>query len=171
MLLIPTFFCPKAWAEMSGTESQRFCTYCKKHVHNLETLSTKERMALLASPAASICSRYQIAIRRPAPGQEEPYKRHLLRYGAGVAVAGATLLVLWEMHGRNEKDRYYRSGDFTNRSRQMSQYLFTERRGMILGEIGPVSAIETDGSTSEDIIDFDPQEIDRLLAQPKEPLK
>jgi hypothetical protein len=109
MLLIPTLLCPKPWADMSGNETQRFCTYCQKHVHNLEAMSASDRLALLSSPAASICSRYQVAIRRPAKGKEESYYRHLAKHGAGVALVGSAILVLWEMHGESEKERFYRA--------------------------------------------------------------
>jgi hypothetical protein len=109
MLLIPTLLCPKPWEGMSGNEATRFCTYCKKHVHNLEAMSATERLALLSSPAASICSRYQVAIRRPAKGKEESYHLHLAKHGAGVALVGSVLLVLWEMHGQVERDRFYRA--------------------------------------------------------------
>jgi hypothetical protein len=109
MLLIPTLLCPKSWEEMSGNETQRFCSHCKKHVHNLDALSVSERLALLSSPAGSLCSRYQVAIRRPAKGQEESYALHLAKHGAGVVVVGSVLVVLWEMHGQAEKERYYRA--------------------------------------------------------------
>jgi hypothetical protein len=109
MLLIPTLLCPKSWENMPGNETQRFCTYCKKHVHNLEALSVSERLALLSSPAASICSRYQVAIRRPAKGKEESYYLHLAKHGAGVAIVGSALLVLWEMQGREDKERFNRA--------------------------------------------------------------
>src|SRR5258708_4566861 len=109
MLLIPTLLCPKSWEGMTGNETQRFCTYCKKHVHNLEAMSVSERLALLSSPAASICSRYQVAIRRPAKGKEKEYHHHLLKHGAGVAIVGSILVVLWEMQGQAEKERFYRA--------------------------------------------------------------
>jgi hypothetical protein len=96
-LLIPTFFCPKAWEGMTGNEATRHCSYCNKHVHNLDAMSVSERLALLSSPAAQICARYKIAIRRPKPGRKESYVRHLAKYGLGVAAAGSAILVLWEM--------------------------------------------------------------------------
>src|SRR4051794_3915674 len=108
MLLIPTLLCPKSWESMSGDENQRFCSYCKKHVHNLAALSVSERLALLSSPASSICSRYHVALRRPTKGNEDSYYRHLAKYGAGVALTGSVLLVLWEMQGRAEPERFYR---------------------------------------------------------------
>src|SRR5882672_9516006 len=97
MLLVPTLLCPKAWESMSGNEATRFCTYCKKHVHNLEAMSVSDRLALLSSPAASICARYKVAIRRPVKGKKESYIRHVLKYGAGVALTSSALLVLCEL--------------------------------------------------------------------------
>ena len=102
-LLIPTFFCPKAWEGMAGNEATRFCSYCNKHVHNLDALSVSERFALHSSPAASICSRYKVALRRAKPGKRESYERHLLKYGVGVAVAGSTMLSFWEMYARSHR--------------------------------------------------------------------
>src|SRR5207244_2805169 len=98
-LLIPTFFCPKAWEGMTGNEATRHCSYCNKHVHNLDALSVSERLALLSSPAAQVCARYRVAIRRPVKGREKSYYRHLLKYGAGVALSGSVFLVLWEIEG------------------------------------------------------------------------
>lgn len=89
---------------MPGSERERHCSYCHKNVHNLEALSAAERLALLRSPAATICTRYQVALRRPAPGRRNSYDQHLLKYGAGVAVAGSVLLVLWEMTDRYQRD-------------------------------------------------------------------
>lgn len=103
-LLIPTFLCPKAWESMSGNEKERQCSYCNKSVHNLAALTARERLTLLSSPAASVCGRYKIALRRPAPGRRRSYTRHLLKYGASVAVTGSVLLVLWEMELRRIRD-------------------------------------------------------------------
>ncbi len=94
---------------MSGDETRRFCSYCKKDVHNLEAMNVSERLALLSSPAASICARYKIAIRRPAKGKKESYMRHMLKYGAGVAVCTSALIILWEMHADEQKHTYYRA--------------------------------------------------------------
>jgi len=102
-LLIPTFLCPQAWQSMSGTDKERHCSYCNKSVHNLAAMTARERLALLSSPAATVCSRYKIALRRPVPGRRESYARHLAKYGVGVALAGTTLLVLWEMGERSHQ--------------------------------------------------------------------
>jgi hypothetical protein len=94
---------------MSGNETTRFCTYCHKHVPQLEAMSAGERMKMLSSLAARICSRYRIAIRRPAKGNEKSYLRLLLKNGAGVTLTGSVLFVLWEMHAENEKRNFYRA--------------------------------------------------------------
>jgi hypothetical protein len=179
MLRIPTFFCPKPWENMTGGETSRFCTYCEKHVHNLDALSVSDRLALLSSPAASICSRYQIAIRRPTKGREESYMRHLLKVGAGVAVTGSVLLVLWEMHEQNERAehfRYYRAGEARAGSGgEMPDELYQELRVTSMGKIGiaprPVVECKLDGAENDRprqiVIKLDPVEIDKLLEQYK----
>ena len=176
MLLIPTLLCPKSWEGMSGSDTQRFCTYCKKNVHNLEALSLRDRLALLASPAASICSRYQVAIRRPVRGKENAYLRHLARCGAGVAITGTALLVLWEMHGQDEKERYYRAvANGTDCG--MPRNLYREHRAVVLGEMAlPVKqpdkrqSAETDPLLAPHLdLKIDPSEIARLTTPPTVP--
>lgn len=108
MLLIPTLLCPMSWERMSGNDRERFCTHCRQPVHNLDALSPTERLALLASPAAKLCSRYKAAIRRPAKGRKDSYTRHLLKYGAAVAVSGGALLTLWEINAEGNSSRRYR---------------------------------------------------------------
>lgn len=135
-LLMPTFFCPKPWEGMAGDETTRFCTYCNKHVHNLAAMSVQERLALLSSPAGSICARYRIAIRRPAPGKEEPYTRHLLKYGAGVAAAGAVLFTMWEMHERDGRGKFYRVfGDYYNPAHPMPDDHYVEEKTVTVGMV------------------------------------
>lgn len=177
MLLIPTLLCPKSWEAMSGNETQRFCSHCKKHVHNLTALSVSERLALLSSPAASICSRYQVAIRRPAKGKEESYYRHLLKYGAGVALTGSVLLVLWEMHERAEKKSYYRAagtGHPTHCIMPIDYY--EEHEVFMLGAMIPIqsppditeiTAPPPDAPPQHIDLKLDPAEIDRLIKQTK----
>lgn len=174
MLLIPTLLCPKPWETMSGDETRRFCSYCKKHVHNLSALTVSERLALLASPAASICSRYKIAVRRPVKGKEESYFRHLAKYGAGVALASSVLLVLWEMHGRAEQGKYYRTAAAEGKFHcTMPNDAFEEHEIIVMGL--PVlsdldAAAESDPLESEAPpkhidLKIDPMEIDRLIDQ------
>lgn len=165
MLLIPTLLCPKAWEGMSGNEATRFCTYCQKHVHNLEALSATERLALLSSPAGSICSRYQVAIRRPAKGKEADYYLHLAKHGAGVALVGSVLLVLWEMHGQEEQRRYYRAVGNHQGAVRPSDF-FREYRTRLLGDVDihrPPQANPASTSTTPAHIDLDPKLIDPLL--------
>ena len=103
MIALPTFFCPKLWESMAGDETERFCNKCQKTVHNIENLSVDQRLALLRSPKNSICGRYRIAVRRARPGYEQPYMQHLLKYGAGVAVASAAFITLWQLYDDNHR--------------------------------------------------------------------
>ena len=177
MLLIPTLLCPKSWETMSGDETQRFCSYCKKHVHNLAALSVSERLALLSSPAASICSRYQVAIRRPAKGKEASYYRHLLKYGAGVALTGSVLLVLWEMHNQAEKECYYRAAGMVHSTHCiMPGDYYEEHQVVLLGKIAmpetfpngtEITAPPPDSPPEHIDLKLDLKEIDRLINQTK----
>lgn len=140
MFLIPTLLCPKPWENMSGNETQRFCTHCKKHVHNLEALSVPDRLALLSSPAASNCARYRVAIRRPAKGREADYHRHLLKHGVGVALVGSVFLVLWEIQAQAEKERIYRAvpphrPPLSMTDRNMPEKLYSQHEIVTLGVI------------------------------------
>jgi len=176
MLLIPTLLCPKAWETMSGTDTERFCNYCQKKVHNLEAMSARERLALLSAPAAQICSRYRVAIRRPAKGKEAAYHRHLLKYGAGVALAGSVILVLWEMQGESAKERYYRASGVTPGSCDMPSQLYNEHRTFLLGDVAlpreaapaPAPGEESDPANEPHAdLTLDPREIDKLLPPAK----
>lgn len=144
-LLIPTFFCPKAWEGMAGDEATRFCSYCNKHVHNLDALSVSERLALLSSPAAQICARYKIAIRRPKPRRRESYARHLAKYGLGVAAAGTAILVLWEMTAPDGSS-FFRAVRPGWSETPMPGSLYDERSsialGMVVSECRPAPARE-----------------------------
>lgn len=179
MLLIPTLLCPKSWEHMSGTEAERFCTHCKKSVHNLEALSVSERLALLNSPAASICSRYKVAIRRPARGRKEAYLRHLIKYGATVALTGSVLLVLWEIDAQGDSNRIYRTVAATGHPAagpDMPQELFEENQAQFVGMVAvpkpsechlgsnqgnPVAPMDTRHID----LRLDPREIDRAIIQ------
>ncbi len=137
MPLFPTFFCPKAWESMSGDDTCRFCTHCQKKVHNLDALSAEARAALLASPAATLCGRYRAAIRRPAPGRERAYRRHLAKYGAGVAAAGAATFVLWEARHYELGPIEYLVGRINGDLPEMPATYFRQDDVMILGMICP----------------------------------
>lgn len=172
MLLIPTLLCPKSWESMSGNEAQRYCTYCQKHVYNLAALTAAERVALLTSPAASICSRYRVAIRRPVKGKEESYHRHLLKHGAAVALVGSVLLVLWEMHERASPQRCYRTGGARcSPTCDMPKDLYHEHQVLFVGdivspkEVGEFLPDELRPQTPPDHVDLllDPVAVDRLI--------
>jgi hypothetical protein len=175
-MLIPTFLCPKAWEGMSGNETSRFCSYCKKNVHNLNAMSVNERLALLASPAARICSRYKVAIRRPAKGKEESYLRHLIKYGAGVALTGSVLLVLWEMQDEQAMRTFYRTAaGLPGMDRLIPADLYEESHCLILGEMvvtppppPTLTKPANDRSLPQHVdLDLDPIEINRLMEAAK----
>lgn len=144
-MLIPTLFCPKSWEGMSGDETKRFCTYCKKDVHNLQGLPLSERLTLLSTPAASICGRYQIAIRRPAKGKENTYRQHLLKYGTGVALTGSILIVLWEWQGREEKQKYYIAAGIPSSERGMPRKFYREHSSIVVGMLTADRWLEGEG--------------------------
>lgn len=185
MLLVPTFLCPKSWKGMSGDETTRFCSYCKKHVHNLETMTVSARLALLSSPAASICSRYKVAIRRPAKGKEASYYAHLAKHGAGVALAGSVLLVLWEMQSRAEKERFYRAAAPRVSSTgtivwEMPKDNYCERHVYIVGDIALPPPGPPDAMTTSDLagqfpahvdLKLDPVAVDKLVERVKPALQ
>lgn len=162
---------------MSGDESSRFCTYCKKPVHNLEVMTVSERLALLSSPAASICARYRIAIRRPAKGKEESYMRHMMKYGAGVAVSGSVLLVLWQVRSECEQRTFYRAVAGMHRALtdpDWPEEFYDEHVSVTLGVMLPSSpsSCELPASVGDPTVaplhvdlDLDPVEIDKLLLQ------
>jgi hypothetical protein len=170
-MLIPTLFCPKPWEGMTGDETQRFCSYCKKHVRNLQGLPLNERLALLASPAASLCGRYQIAIRRPEKGREAQYHRHLLKYGASVALTGSVLIVLWEWHGRTEQEKYYVAAGISPAERHMPRMFYREQQSIMVGMLGPCP--EGEGGPIAPVVDIsniapaglklDAAEVDRMM--------
>lgn len=181
-MLIPTFLCPKAWEGMPGNETTRFCPYCKKHVHNLDAMAVSERLALLCSPAAKICSRYKVAIRRPAKGREESYRRRMLKHGASVALAGSVLLVLWEMHERQSMRTWYRaaagvdSGDTACGG--WPPDLYEEHEVALMGAIALPDVEETEPNPPDasqvkiDHVDlnFDPAVINKLIEDSKQPV-
>ncbi len=119
---------------MTGDESCRFCSVCQKEVHNLAALDPTARQTLLSSPAAKLCGRYRAAIRRPSPGREMAYWRHLARYGAGVAAAGAATFVFWESsaHGVGPVD--YIVGQSTG-APDMPRRYYREDTTVLLGDI------------------------------------
>lgn len=174
-LLLPTFFCPKPWEEMTGDGTTRFCSYCQKHVHNLATLSTQDRLALLTSPAGSICARYRVAIRRPAKGKEESYMRHMLKYGASVALSGSVLLVLWEMQAQGNRPAYYRASGGADSSWTTvcgwPEELYEEREIVTLGIMMPLAEPTKPNSTAESSqvshvdLQFDPVAINQLFEE------
>lgn len=50
--------CPAKWDDMVGDERTRFCSGCKKNVHNLSALDAAEAEALLREKNGELCVRY-----------------------------------------------------------------------------------------------------------------
>lgn len=51
--------CGADWRTMSPSDTKRFCATCKKHVHDLSSMTKDEARALLASkPTEGLCVRY-----------------------------------------------------------------------------------------------------------------
>lgn len=50
--------CPANWDEMSGDSTRRFCTGCRKFVHNLSAMSSDEAERLVCQSAGTLCVRF-----------------------------------------------------------------------------------------------------------------
>src|SRR5881227_3232173 len=72
--------CDRSWDAMRGDDRKRFCEGCRKHVHNLSSMTSGEAQRLLCESAGSLCVRYELSSAgelqtldyRPPP----PPKRH-----------------------------------------------------------------------------------------------
>jgi hypothetical protein len=182
MIALPTFFCPKLWEEMTGNETERFCSKCQKTVHNIESLTLDQRLQLLSSPKGSICGRYRIAVRRARPGYEQPYMQHLLKYGAGVAVASAAFITLWQLyddgHRKPSSPRFRVGTASTGCGGVMPEGFYDEHSATTLGIMmaleSPIPKVEpVEGRASPLVhvdISLEPVELEKLIKTP-EPLK
>ena len=181
MIALPIFFCPKLWAEMTGNETERFCSKCQKTVHNIESLTLDQRLALLSSPKGSICGRYRIAVRRARPGYEQPYMQHLLKYGAGVAAASAAFITLWQLYDDNHRTpsspRFRVGTASTGCGGVMPEPFYEEHSSTTLGIMmapeSPFPKIEpVEGSPSPRVhvdISLEPVELEKLLQASERP--
>ncbi len=183
MLLIPTLLCPKSWEGMAGNDTERFCAHCQKQVHNLEALSASERLALLSSPAAKLCSRYKAAIRRPRKAHRESYALHLAKYGAGVAAMGSVLVVLWEIHEQGTRPGpHYRAvspGWSCGLSpvEEMPEEYYEQVETVLLGDVAlpaaptpvPPKMREAKPASTHVDVQIDHEQITRLFTQLKAP--
>lgn len=175
MIALPKFFCPKLWEDMTGNETERFCGKCGKTVHNIESLSLDQRLALLHSPKGSICGRYRIAVCRARPGYEQSYMQHLLRYGAGVAVSSAAFITLWQMYDdghRKLSPPMFRVGkESAGCGGVMPEEFYEEHSTATLGIVVvprlPVARIEGEESVHAPIehvdISLEPIELEKLI--------
>ncbi|BCX46436.1 hypothetical protein HAHE_03440 [Haloferula helveola] len=49
-----SFRCPAHWEEMEGDDRKRFCSHCRKHVHNLSEMTRDEAENLISRGGACI---------------------------------------------------------------------------------------------------------------------
>lgn len=137
MSVLPQFFCPLPWESMTGDETERFCPRCQRSVHNLQALSIERKLELLRMPRNTLCGRYRLAIRRAVPGREPCYFEHLLKYGAGVALASAAFITLWEVSSAAERAngqrRFHVGGSGADLGAVMPPEFYAEESGLALG--------------------------------------
>lgn len=181
MIALPSFFCPKQWENMSGDETERFCSKCRKTVHNIASLSLDQRIALMKAPKGSICGRYRIAVRRAIRGYEKPYMQHLLKYGAGVAASSAVFITLWQLyddHSREMNRSLFRVGtEYLTTGCEMPEVYYHEDE---LTELGVIAAVNNSSTAIGEIkataspsnhvdIALAPVELDKLLKPTESP--
>ena len=89
-----SFECNADWDTMTPAGRKRFCAECKKHVHDLASMTKDEARALLASPSVEgLCIRYvydaegKVAF---APLPESSLLKKAKRYAAGAVAAEPT---------------------------------------------------------------------------------
>ncbi|MBI4748609.1 MAG: ankyrin repeat domain-containing protein [Acidobacteria bacterium] len=58
--------CTEDWTEMVGNDEVRFCSHCRKHVHNLSAMTRREAEELVLRSSGNLCIRY---LRRPEDQQ------------------------------------------------------------------------------------------------------
>src|SRR5687767_9743398 len=88
--------CSRGWDQMRGDARARFCTHCRKTVHNLSAMPVSEADRLLCESAGDICVRFT---RRPDGGvatveydqtaAPAGWRRRSWRFWTGVGVVGA----------------------------------------------------------------------------------
>src|SRR3954468_24453473 len=51
--------CHESWDAMAGDEKRRFCSGCRRHVHNLSAMPREEAERLICESAGRLCVRYE----------------------------------------------------------------------------------------------------------------
>ena len=89
--------CGESWEEMSGTDEARFCSHCRKSVHDLSQLTRAQAEALVARSRGGVCLR---VARRPdgrVAVKEKPSAfaraRRSLSFAASAALAALLGLI------------------------------------------------------------------------------
>lgn len=88
--------CDADWNAMPGTETRRFCTHCRKHVHDLSALSEHEAHALLRTQGR-LCVQYRTdaagyILFQPEGGEVRP-ARPRAGHASAVSVAAAAAVL------------------------------------------------------------------------------
>jgi len=50
--------CPADWTQMTGDATRRFCSHCKKFVHNLSEMPADEAERLVCESGGNLCVRF-----------------------------------------------------------------------------------------------------------------
>lgn len=90
-----SFRCPADWDAMEGDERRRFCTHCRKHVHNLGAMTREEAGALIAG--GNVCVRMErradgTTVVKDCPGTAAARGLAVRIAGAGLVAGGALAL-------------------------------------------------------------------------------
>ncbi len=102
--------CPASWSEMVGDERTRFCSDCRKQVHNIATMTTADALALLQSSESGVC--IQIYRRQDGTvltadcpvGLRARASARLRRIAGGLTAAAAVLFAGLSLKTRMDED-------------------------------------------------------------------
>src|SRR5687767_12955814 len=50
--------CSRDWSDMTGSDQQRFCHHCQRHVHDLSAMTRSEAETLICQNAGQLCVRF-----------------------------------------------------------------------------------------------------------------
>ena len=92
-----SFTCPVPWADMQGSEKERFCNKCSRSVVNISLMTEEARAALLAAAKpGELCVAYYKRLNGECVSAENPLKpselSRLRQYGVAAISAGALAL-------------------------------------------------------------------------------
>lgn len=73
--------CNADWASMTGDERKRFCGECRKHVHDLSSMSPAEADALVRDAKGRLCVRFQPDVSGGVVHRSRSRRARLARWG------------------------------------------------------------------------------------------